>query len=195
MMVSLDVHVLSLPERRGAQMDACLASVELASSRAGYPVEIHVIEVEPDHHIGRARAEGYSRGTGRYVTNVDDDDTVAPDAFAALRTLMQEQLAAIYTGFMQHEDGESVERIDPAKDRVLLRVLRRDVAEAWDGEAWPAHDRPAIVAHADAFGPYGYIRRPLYNYNVSRDSAASRAARANREVATMAAAAEEAISA
>lgn len=83
----IDCHVIVSADTPRAWVQQCLASVDAAITRAPWPVELHVVAGVPGH-IGRARAAGYALGTHPYVTCVDDDDYLLPDAFAAVGEAM-----------------------------------------------------------------------------------------------------------
>lgn len=160
-MAMIDVHILSLPHRRGAKLERCLESVAVAASRAPFPVAVHVVECEQDGHLGRGRAKGYAHGSHPYVTNVDDDDWVEPDAFAVLAEALEQDPAAVYTSFYHHRsDGIWINY-----SRALLRVFKRDTLEGFDFERWPAKDKEGLIYHADTKGGHVYINAPVYHYD------------------------------
>lgn len=92
----LDVHIILSSDTRADWQRQCLTSLTLAINRAGYPVMLHKIEAH-EGHIGKGRAEGYARGSYPWVTCVDDDDVVFPDALANLADGFRDGVAAIST--------------------------------------------------------------------------------------------------
>lgn len=72
----IDVHTILL----GDENPEWLA--QMVQSLAGEPVSLHIVRGEFGH-IGRGRAEGFSRGSNPYVAYVDPDDWVLPGAFSA----------------------------------------------------------------------------------------------------------------
>lgn len=176
----LDVHILSIADRKGRQFSRCLDSVERAAKAAPFPVGVHVIDNQSEGHIGLGRQAGYAMGTGKYVTNVDDDDWVEERAFSILAPAMEMNAPAIYTSFHKHAPwGYSVQR----GKKVLLRVFRRDILEGFDFSLWPSMDGPAIVAHADRQGPSVMIDDPVYHYVLAQKSASSVIAAKNPQLA------------
>lgn len=100
----LDVHVLLSASTRPDWQRECLSSINLAIRRAGYPVALHKIAAK-EGHIGEGRAEGYAQGHFPWVTCVDDDDIVLPDAFARLADGFQKDVSAISVGEVEMRNG------------------------------------------------------------------------------------------
>lgn len=76
----LDVHILTMPGRAEARA-RCITSVMRAADASPYPVFVHVVPGIAGH-LGNARARGFSQGNQPFVTFVDDDDFIDPQAFA-----------------------------------------------------------------------------------------------------------------
>lgn len=157
----LDVHVLLHPYTSRAWQTQCLNSAHEAADHAGYPVAVHTLPAVIGH-IGQARAQGYAMGSHPYMTSVDDDDWLEPDAFAVLADSLRKHVPAVYTHAWTWQNGKRL----PSELRQHLRVFRRDVAAGFDFAAWPICDSTALIAHADTFGPYVTIAMPVYNYRL-----------------------------
>lgn len=174
----IDVHILSIPERKGPQLDRCIDSVLAAAAMAPFPVNVHVVSCDSDGHIGRGRKKGYDIGSMPYVTNVDDDDWLEVDAFRAIESGLMAKPPALYTSFFHH----TPKGVHVNKCRALLRVFHRDVIGGFDFEDWPAKDREGLVAHADRAGKYVMIDDPVYHYSDSPFSASRRATAKNPSI-------------
>lgn len=83
-MVLLDVHVLMSPATPKVWQAQCLASIDVAIKQAGFEVALHLMP-GIHQHLGFARHQAYRKGNGTYVTNVDDDDFIDPQAFALMK--------------------------------------------------------------------------------------------------------------
>jgi glycosyltransferase involved in cell wall biosynthesis len=90
----IDMHILISRDTPELWVDHSLDMAMRAVALSPVPVIFHVIDGEPGH-IGRARARGYARGSSPYVTFVDDDDWLEPDAFAGVADLLAEGVPAI----------------------------------------------------------------------------------------------------
>ena len=82
----LDVHVLVMDYTPPHIVQRCLDSIDAAIANAPFPVTVHRL-VGEFGHLGQQRRRGYSLGTAPYVTSVDDDDWIEPNAFAILPLL------------------------------------------------------------------------------------------------------------
>lgn len=176
-MLMLDVHVIINPNTPMEWVDKCLESVSHAAECAGFPVATHVAPFIHGH-IGQSRHEGYANGVHPYVTCVDDDDWLEPDAFACLREAMESGAPAIYTREFQHQNDHERE----INLRQHLRVFRRDVVDGFDFEPWPSLDSTALIAHADTFGPAIELPNRVYHYRVRPDSGARKIKNARPEL-------------
>lgn len=167
----LDVHIIISPETRHDWIAHCLWSIQEARNNAGFAVDVHIA---PYHagHIGKSRGEGYRMGVQPYVTCVDDDDWLQPNAFMVLAKAMADNPAAIYTGETQWINGKPVY----SRLRQHMRVFRRDVTQSFNFDAWPALDSTAIIAHADTFNQSINLPHRVYNYRVRPESSAKRIA-------------------
>lgn len=165
----LDCHIIVSPFTPRSWVSQCLRSVYVAMERAGYPVCLHMAPFFPEH-IGQSRAAGYAMGSHPYVTCVDDDDWLEPNAFACLAEAMAAGVPAIYTRDFQHQNGHQRE----TNLRQHLRVFRRDVVTSFDFSPWPALDSSALIAHADGFGHAVELEDRVYHYRVRPDSGARR---------------------
>lgn len=126
----LDCHIIVSADTPRGWVTQCLDSVHDAADRAGFAVGIHVIDGVAGH-IGRARAAGYALGAHPYVTCVDDDDYVLPNAFAQMREALVTNVSAVCTPELAWQNGTIV----PGFDRHHLIAYRRDVLI--DHTQWP----------------------------------------------------------
>lgn len=118
----LDVHVIVSADTQSDWVEDCLSSIRTAQKNAGFPVEFHTVEGVPGH-IGKARAKGYSLGINPYVTFVDDDDYILPNAFAQMKErLLEGGFDALATPEFILRNGEQFE----GKSRHHLIAYRRD---------------------------------------------------------------------
>lgn len=165
----IDCHIIVSPHTPAEWLDRCFETVSAAVDAAGFPVDVHIAPFF-EGHIGKSRAAGYAMGDSPYVTCVDDDDWLEPDAFACLREAMESGAKAIYTREFQHQNMA----VREMNLRQHLRVFRREVVEGFDFEPWPALDSTALIAHADGFGPAVELTDRVYHYRVRPDSGARR---------------------
>lgn len=131
--ISLDVHVIISDDTNNDWVEQCIDSVNIAIEHAGYPVSLHVINGVPGH-IGKARMEAYSKGMAPFVTSVDDDDYILPNAFSILYDALKENPDAIFTKETTLQNGQFRE----GRQRHHLAVYRRDVLI--DYTPWPCFD-------------------------------------------------------
>ncbi len=123
----LDVHVLTLPGTPAAWVEQRRASIAVAAHEAGFPVTVSEVRGIRGH-IGQARVAAFALGTHPFVTYVDDDDYLMPNAFACLRSALEADPAAIFTGELVDTAG----RLKPRHARHNMTVVRRSIAEAAD---------------------------------------------------------------
>lgn len=120
-MLAVDLHVLIQPTTPGEYVLECLDSLEIAISRSPYPVNVFLIPGAVGH-LGNLRQLAYSKGTAPYVTHVDDDDYVLPDAFAVMEPALRLRPHAVFPNEWRLIDGELV----PGIERHHLALIRRD---------------------------------------------------------------------
>lgn len=168
--VSLDVHVLTLPGLPDEWIEQRRESLAAAVAQAGYPVAVHEIE-GIDGHLGRSRAIGYAAGTYPYVTHVDHDDYVAPDAFAVLREQMEAGVDCITTGETWVFDDGRPDYDRPQIDHHLA-VFRRGAIAGIDFASFRLFPDQFLLSH---FRPV-HIRGTVYKHRIW-DGSASRGAR------------------
>lgn len=102
MLLTVDLHILSLPSRRGGQLDRAIASTD------GQGARVTVWPVDEGSSIGARRAAALAAATAEYVAYLDDDDHLLPGAVAAcLDTLAAHPRAvgAFTDEVIQTEDG------------------------------------------------------------------------------------------
>lgn len=90
----LDVIVTVSDSTPRPYVRECLATVKVAASIAGYPVQVHQVPGYPGH-IGKAMANALVQCSNPWVAWVDDDDFVLPNAFSCLRRHMDGNWDAI----------------------------------------------------------------------------------------------------
>ena len=117
----LDCHIIVSPSTPPAWLQQCLDSVHEAADRAGFPVAVHLADYVAGH-VGQARAAGYALGDQPYVTYVDDDDYVMPEAFATMATLFEQLPDAVFMAESQLQNG----RMRDGPQRHHLCIYRRD---------------------------------------------------------------------
>lgn len=160
----LDVHVLTLPGLPDEWIEQRRASIAVAVGQAGYPVAVHEIEGIAGH-LGRARAIGYAAGTYPYVTHVDHDDYVTPDAFAVLREQIEAGADCITTGeTLIYEDGTQRNAPD---SRHHLAVYRRAAMTGIDYSRFAMYPDQYLLAQ---FEPV-HIAQCVYMHRLWQDSA------------------------
>jgi hypothetical protein len=160
----LDCHIIVSADTPRAWVTQCLDSVFEARDRAGYPVTVRIVDGVPGH-IGKARAAGYALGTEPYVTCVDDDDYMLPDAFAQMIDALRTGAPAICTPELTLQNGQ----LRPGHPRHHLAVYRRSVLI--DHTQWPCC---GDVAQLAAIPPAEVIDLPSPQY-VHRIYGASKA--------------------
>ena len=117
----LDVHVLISEDTPKAWLDLCLSSVRAAVISASFPVALHLVDGVKGH-IGRARANGYAKGSYPYVTFVDDDDYVLRTVFEQLHEPLTAGYDAVFTPEIQLMHG----KLSPGLRHHHLIALRRE---------------------------------------------------------------------
>jgi hypothetical protein len=159
----LDVHVAVSESTRVHWVNQCLDSVHEAADRAGYPVQVHTV-AGVRGHIGKARASGYALGSYPYVTCVDDDDYLLPDAFANMRESLVAGVSAVCTPELTLQNGH----IREGSKRHHLIAYRRDTLI--DHTVWPCC---GDVAQITAIGADAVdLSTPTYVYRLYMDSKA-----------------------
>lgn len=118
----IDVHILIHPATPRDWVTQCLDSVHEAADRAGFPVVVHTLPAVIGH-IGQGRAQGYALGAQPYVTCVDDDDYVLPQAFAQMRAALESGAKAVFTPELIERHGRVP--LLPGHDRHHLIAYRR----------------------------------------------------------------------
>lgn len=127
----LDVHVLTLPTSRPDWLSQCVDSVYEAAKAADFPVGVHLVDGDIGH-IGRGRARGYAMGDHPYVTYVDHDDYLLPNAFAVLGESMRSGAESVAPGEIHERNGYRYH----VHQRHHLIAYRRSIAEGFNHAAW-----------------------------------------------------------
>jgi hypothetical protein len=158
-MISLDVHVANIPTIPREWLETCISSLEKARELADYPVNIHVFDGIAGH-IGESRKLGYSMGKAKYVTYVDADDYVLPEAFSCLKEAMTHNPALIKTGEIRIQNGHEIKI--PIGSFHLM-VYRRDILDGFPFSKYPVsidvQTKEIAENHKD-----GTINIPAYVY-------------------------------
>lgn len=163
----LDVHILTLPDRRGELLNRALASVNAAIERAPFPVRLHLVESSRGVNMVQKRLEAYSLGDYPYVASVDDDDWVEPDIFASLQSGMESEAPAIYTHAMREwPSGKTLRYCKP----MFFRCFRREVALSAKVPSQIVGDGFFFIVHADRFGSPVVVPRALYHHNDAQET-------------------------
>lgn len=162
----LDVHIAVHPRTPPQWAASCIDSVIAAAELAPFDVQVHIIDAQPS--VGLARQMGYARGTAPYVTHVDDDDYVMPEAFACLADGLGSRPLALFTD-EAHRYGDT---LTPGMPRHHLAVYRRDVMADVDFAAWPHAIDRHLRARAESMGPVIDVPESVYVWRVRTDSPA-----------------------
>jgi hypothetical protein len=160
----LDVHVLTIPSYPAEFIAECEASIAAAVERAPFPVQVHVLAGEVGH-IGRGRARGYALGTFPYVTCVDCDDYLLPDAFSNMADALKQYPSAVFTPErVLTSNGE----LTPGLDRHHLMVLKRE--HLIDHATWPVYGDLAQLYAIDGIqlDEPGYVWRRQGQHDSTR---------------------------
>lgn len=121
----LDVLITISDDTPPAWVNQCRRSVTEAAALAGYPVSVIEVPGVPGH-IGQAMANGFARSAAPYVTWVDDDDWLLPNAFASLALHLTARPTALFARELQQFDNG---QIVPFRRRHHLSAYRRDIVE------------------------------------------------------------------
>ena len=143
--MNLDVHILTLPTANQEWVEQCVASVISAVAVAEFDVRVHVLQGVKGH-VGEARANGYRQGTAEYVTHVDCDDYIAPNAFAVLKQHLEAQPDAVFT----REMVVRKQSITPAIwQRHHLSCIRREIALAFPMANYQLDGDLRLIRHVE----------------------------------------------
>lgn len=120
----IDVHVCVSERTPKAWVSRCLESVQAAIARAqSCIVTLHQVPAV-EGHLGQARANGYRQGNAPYVTYVDDDDWIEPQAFQRIGETIQQHANA--DAFFPRERLFQNEKYSSGGQRHLLMVFKRE---------------------------------------------------------------------
>lgn len=160
----LDVHINVMEATKPEWVGQCIQTVQAAAERATFPVAVHVFPGVPGH-VGLARQRGYSAGSHPYVTFVDDDDFVLPDAFEVLRAALEQGPDAVFGREMHLQNGHlSVGRV-----RHHLDVYRRSITDAFEWPRWRYYQDVAIREMASKMTVID-VEEPLYVHRLLSNS-------------------------
>lgn len=154
----IDVHVLHLPGERADWRAACDASL------VGHPITVHHLDGTPRDYLG-SRLRGFSVGSHPFVSFVDPDDVVLPNAFAiCLANFAIHQLAvAIYTDSLRLQENEPMHSARPirfnrphqvvvARRKVIDEVVQSGESFKDDAGFWSAVKKRGQVHHLPFVG-------------------------------------------
>lgn len=160
MKVRLDVHTIYSEDTPQEWKAQCAQSIVAAAEQAGYPVKIWAVEGEPGH-IGNGRAQGFAQGNYGFVTFVDDDDFVAPNAFACLASVLALNPRMVFT----REQLLQNDRDAGVGSGHHLAVMRRKDAVAHDWGKYPAGGEAELYA---TLGPAVQLADVVYTHRLYR---------------------------
>lgn len=168
----LDVHVLVMEYTPAAVVAQCRASIAEAVVQARFPVAVHYLPGILGH-LGQARVAGYGLGDYPYVTHVDDDDWVEPNAFAVLGEHLAAGVEAITTGENIIANGVAT----PApRSQHHLAVFRREALNDISIGSFRFYPDQYALSMVSP------IHLPLcvYNHRINQDSGSRKQRRANK---------------
>jgi glycosyltransferase involved in cell wall biosynthesis len=141
----LDVHIAMVQSTPPEWLQQCVGSVLEAARRSPFRVNVHLVQGVPGR-IGDARAVGYAQGSEPYVTYVDDDDYILPEAFEKMDSAIRRYPEALFMAESQLQNG----RLSNGPQRHHLCVYRRNLII--DHTRWiVCGDLAQMTAVADKF--------------------------------------------
>lgn len=120
----IDVHILTHGETP-EQLERCLASL------ANQPVSVHVLAGGDEFPPTQGRLRGYAIGDHEFVSYVDPDDWVEPDAYRKLLQAIEGHDAAYGWEWCHRQDGTLSVRRFPHHAFVIRRGLPVDYSLSW----------------------------------------------------------------
>jgi glycosyltransferase involved in cell wall biosynthesis len=105
MNLSVDIHSLVLEQTNRDWVNKMRDSVQVAIERSPFPVHYHEVNGVLGN-LGLVRAKGYSLGQAPYVTFVDDDDYLLPEAFEVVAEALAQQPAAVFPAEHTLQNGQ-----------------------------------------------------------------------------------------
>jgi hypothetical protein len=168
----LDVHILVSATTYRPWQERCFRSVGLAKELADFPIAVHLIRA-CQGHLGIMRHQGYRQGHAPYVANVDDDDYLTPDAFAALKDGLLAGADAVFPQEWTQEckiEGDSVNEgpLTPGRQRHSMKVFQR--RHLIDHRPWLWAGDVAQMTYLNTLPHLIDIARPTYVWRVSQQS-------------------------
>lgn len=161
--LSVDVHVIILDRTPKDWVKQCIESIHAAARFS--PFMVHLFTVEGVlGHIGVGRAKGYALGNSPYVTYVDDDDYLIPEAFHEMSEALEQEPDAAFPGEYVLENNQH---------RVMLRrhhlpFYRRE--HIIDHTKWIAGGDPQQI-HAVRDMRIIDVPKPVYVHRMYLESA------------------------
>lgn len=172
----LDVHVLVMEYTPQEQIGQCMSSIWKAAQNAGFEVNIYPVR-GVFGHLGRSRKNGYSKGTGVYVTHVDDDDYLREDAFSVLKPYLEQGVDAVTTGEMRVLGNDQNEPTPHTKHH--LAVYKRDKLEQLSYDMFRHYPDQYVLSRFDPV----HIPETVYYHRISQVSGSRRLRRENKKEA------------
>lgn len=162
--LSIDVHVLISPDTSRVWVQQCLDSIAQAQVRS--PIPVHLFTVAgPVGHIGMGRWHGYGLGSAPYVTYVDDDDYLEPEAFELIAQALRLGPDAVFPKERVWLNGKACAGLQ----RHHLPVYRR--CHIIDHRPYPSAGDVAQMEYVRNL-QIAEIEQVLYNHRIYADSKA-----------------------
>lgn len=161
----LDVHLLVTHRLPAGWLEQAIESIFEARRAAPFPIAVQLVGESVGDFWG-ARWRGYDAGTSEYMTYLDADDWLEPDAFNCLLEPMQSGADMIVVQGRYHNLSTGKVGIAPRG----MRVVRRSYAEGFD-RSDTRGCCPACTMQRHAKNPVT-IMQPNANFRVGYDSLA-----------------------
>lgn len=172
----LDVHILKIPTSNQRWLAQAIASVDTAAKLAEFPVTVHVIDGIVGH-LGKSRRKGYSQGTHPWVTYVDHDDYLHPQAFVQLTEYLKDKNRAITTGEFRLSSRKGI--YPRPNDKHHLAVFPRTIVDSFPLEKFEFLPDQMLLQSV----PQIHIPKCLYYHRIYQNSASRVQRKAKQEAA------------
>jgi hypothetical protein len=164
----LDVHVLVSSSTHPFLRNECLRSIKRALAQTDYPVAVHYLRGYPGA-LGVMRHQGYSCGSSPYVSSIDDDDLLFPDAFMRLKDALQHDPDAIFPMETEYHCRIVGNRVitgeqKPGRQRHSFKTFRR--VHLIDHRSWRWAGDVAQLTYLETLPNLIDISQPCYAWRV-----------------------------